>query len=123
MSRVNIRGWTPIDDDDKRWDDENYWEVVRVTLDGLATRWSKIKHAEERRYFLRSTDYDEPEFEDEIEQRAFELARKTELELEEKEMKLIEGAMNELGARLMRPYEHWNEDEAYMEYMERDREG
>jgi hypothetical protein len=26
-----------------------------------------------------------------------------------------------LHARMMRPYEHWNEDEGYMQYAERDR--
>lgn len=34
------------------------------------------------------------------------------------EMELIEEQLHSLGARLMRPYEHWNEDERYMEYME-----
>lgn len=31
---------------------------------------------------------------------------------------VIEELLGELGARMMRPYEHWNEDERYMEYME-----
>lgn len=31
---------------------------------------------------------------------------------------VIEELLSELGARMMRPYEHWNEDERYMEYME-----
>lgn len=31
---------------------------------------------------------------------------------------VIEELLGELGARMMRPYEHWNEDEKYMEYME-----
>ena len=30
----------------------------------------------------------------------------------------IEEMLLELGARMARPYEHWNEDERYMEYME-----
>lgn len=30
----------------------------------------------------------------------------------------VEELLEELGARMMRPYEHWNEEEAYMEYME-----
>lgn len=34
------------------------------------------------------------------------------------EQSLIETQMAALGARLMRPYERWNEDERYMEYME-----
>lgn len=34
------------------------------------------------------------------------------------EIELIEDKLERLGARMMRPYEHWNEDERYMEYME-----
>ncbi len=33
-------------------------------------------------------------------------------------LEVIEELLGELGARMMRPYEHWNEDEKYMEYME-----
>ena len=33
-------------------------------------------------------------------------------------MEVIEGLLSDLGARMMRPYEHWNEEERYMEYME-----
>jgi hypothetical protein len=31
---------------------------------------------------------------------------------------VIEELLSELGARMARPYEHWNEEEAYMEYQE-----
>lgn len=37
------------------------------------------------------------------------------------EIDVIEGMLHALGARMMRPYEHWNEDERYMEWQERDR--
>jgi hypothetical protein len=30
----------------------------------------------------------------------------------------LENALAELGARMARPYEHWNEEEQYREYME-----
>lgn len=33
-------------------------------------------------------------------------------------LQVIEEMLSELGVRMMRPYEHWNEEEAYMEYME-----
>jgi len=33
-------------------------------------------------------------------------------------IEVIEELLSDLGARMMRPYEHWNEDERYMEYME-----
>ena len=31
---------------------------------------------------------------------------------------VIEELLGELGARMMRPYEHWNEEERHMEYLE-----
>lgn len=34
---------------------------------------------------------------------------------------IIETMLEKYGARMMRPYEHWNEDERYMQYMESDR--
>ena len=34
------------------------------------------------------------------------------------DLELIEDKLQRLGARMMRPYEHWNEDESYVEYME-----
>lgn len=33
-------------------------------------------------------------------------------------LEVIQGLLSDLGARMMRPYEHWNEEERYMEYME-----
>lgn len=40
---------------------------------------------------------------------------------EDLKIEVIEEMLAKMGARMMRPYEHWNEDEAYMEYSERDR--
>jgi hypothetical protein len=37
------------------------------------------------------------------------------------ELRLIENMLGQLHARVARPYEHWNEDEKLMEYLERDR--
>lgn len=34
------------------------------------------------------------------------------------EMELLQDKLAAIGARMMRPYEHWNEDEQYMQYME-----
>lgn len=39
------------------------------------------------------------------------------------EMELVEDKLALIGARPMRPYEHWNEDEQYMQYMEEGRFG
>ena len=38
------------------------------------------------------------------------------------EIEIVEEKLERMGARMMRPYEHWNEDERYMEYQERDRD-
>jgi hypothetical protein len=35
------------------------------------------------------------------------------------EIELCEDKLEAIGARMMRPYEHWNEDERYMEWSER----
>jgi|GEM_PF-6425307 len=48
-----------------------------------------------------------------------ELAALAEYELD---IELIEEKLTLIGARMMRPYEHWNEDEQFMAYQERDRE-
>jgi hypothetical protein len=50
--------------------------------------------------------------------RKSQLTREAERDLE---IELCEDKLQAIGARMMRPYEHWNEDERYMEYMERDR--
>jgi hypothetical protein len=34
------------------------------------------------------------------------------------EIEWVEAQLEALGARMMRPYEHWNEDEQYVQYME-----
>lgn len=36
-------------------------------------------------------------------------------------VEVIEGMLEKYGARMMRPYEHWNEDERLMQYLESDR--
>lgn len=46
------------------------------------------------------------------------LAHEAERDLE---IELCEDKLEAIGARMMRPYEHWNEDEAYMAWSERDR--
>jgi hypothetical protein len=52
------------------------------------------------------------------ERRAAEVARQEKQAERDLEIELIEDKLAAIGARMMRPYEHWNEDERYMEYME-----
>jgi len=64
---------------------------------------------------------DEPEFESDQEAAAFRLRVETKIRLERaRELALYE-ELDSLGARMCRPYEHWHEEEALMEYLERDR--
>lgn len=47
------------------------------------------------------------------------IAERRALEREDVErLEVTEELLYELGARMMRPYEHWNEEERYMEFME-----
>lgn len=45
-------------------------------------------------------------------------AKKKRDHMDHDRIEVIEELLSELGARMMRPYEHWNEDERMMEYME-----
>ena len=81
----------------------------------------------ERRSFARQAaaeegfDRDEPDFDTDEEAAAFYLKQDTMVELEHAEEERLLAQLRKLGARMQRPYEHWNEDERLMEYMERDR--
>ena len=116
------RDWTPIESD-PRWDDEDYYDKVKPALDALAQQWSHIHDTEERKYFERQSDFEngfqDYDFEDEAEQIFYTAKKSLERELIDAQMELIDNKLYELGARMMRPYEHWNEDERYMAYMER----
>ena len=115
------RGWTPIEDD-KRWDDDGYYDKVRSRCDFIASEWSRIHDTAEKAYFQRQSDYEfgfnDYEFEDEEEEAQFKWARQLHDNMENAKIEVLEKELNELGARMMRPYEHWNEDEKYMQYME-----
>ncbi len=119
--------------DDAEHDDD---QIARATA--LAAKWSSLTHAAEQRQFRADADREEgrdrypnacedcPACEDGnyskcidvaamlTKQRAIEAERDLELEL-------VEDKLAAISARIMRPYEHWNEDEAYMQYAERER--
>lgn len=144
--RVNQRGWTPIESD-PRWEDEGYFDQIKARADGLALWWSQLHHEAEQDVWARQRDYEDggydgPEYprrswfppgpEGDAEYQAeeaqvdaeiafFDDQRKAKDEMQRLQMEFCEAQLFELGARMMRPYEHWNEDERYMEYMERDR--
>jgi hypothetical protein len=119
------RAWTWIDEDLERTDEA----IDRITplLDQLAYQWSNLHDAEEQRGFARQADYedgrDDSDFEDEAEEFAARQMAQLRYQQHEAQLSAIEEMMAAHGARMMRPYEHWNEDERYMQYMECDRYG
>lgn len=117
------RDWVPIDED-RRWLDEEYYDKVKPRADILAKMWSRLtKEIEEEGWRRQSNfengfqDYDMEPGEEEFFAEQEKLAR----EIKDAELDIIEAHLTALGCRMMRPYEHWNEMEKYMEYMERDR--
>jgi N-acyl-D-aspartate/D-glutamate deacylase len=123
------RNWTWIDENAERTDEE----IDRVTplLDELARQWSALHDSEEQQRFARQADiedgWNDRDYDD-YEQSEAEMYRDQQVEaLHDRQhavqVDTIETALAEHGARMMRPYEHWNEDEHYMQYMECDRFG
>lgn len=143
---TSSRDWTPIDDD-PRWDDESYYDSVKPQADALARAWSQLQTQREQDGFDRQRAWEDGEGDGfdyplraeydagpdgdveysrdvaayEAGLASVDAARKLADELEQAQIDLIETKLSELGARMMRPYEHWNEDEALVAYMERDR--
>lgn len=119
------RGWTWINDNDPALTEE---EIDRRTpiCDELARQWSALHDQEEQQRFAREWDADEGreyEPEDEEDAQRYEAAEEIKRRRHDAEVDAIETMLAENGARMMRPYEHWNEDERYMQYMECDRFG
>lgn len=123
-------GWTWIDDEVS----EEQIDSLTPTLNALATEWSAITSQIEQQGWARQArfedgDYDEPDCDEEdcshrnpcsFCKSITEGKRQSQANIEVK-LEIIEGLLEKYGARMMRPYEHWNEDERYMEYQERDR--
>lgn len=119
-------------------EDIEHSEADYARASALAKKWSELTNAEEQRMFRRMAEYEDGSGRDEEAcedcaaceagdygqcEYILEMARKTaELQAErDLEIELIEDKLDAIGARMMRPYEHWNEDERYMEYAERER--
>jgi hypothetical protein len=123
------RSWTWIEEDNERPEEE----IDRLTprLNALAEEWSAITQEIENESFRRQADledgYDyEPDCDSEDCTRRHPCAECREVlqavqqgrEAKEVKLEIIEEMLARLGARMMRPYEHWNEEERYMEYQE-----
>jgi hypothetical protein len=91
-------------------------------IQSLSRRWSEIHHKIEQDGFRRMADEEDghygPEFDSDEEQAEYEARRRVQDQMEALELQTIEDKLNALNARMMRPLEHWNEDEAYMRMME-----
>lgn len=115
------RGWAWINEDDETLTEERIDELT-PTLDMLARQISDLRDAEERRGFIRQSDmedgYGDYEFETDAEERAHTARETMRMKMHEAQLDVLHEELNRLGARMMRAYEHWNEDERYMEYME-----
>ncbi len=117
---MNQRGWTTIDEDM----DEDTYEKVKPIADALAHEWSRLHHEEEQERFHRAWEREEGMHDYDVEPEEalyMETMERLKRERHNRDVLAIEEEMERLGVRMMRAYEHWNEDEAYMEYMERDR--
>lgn len=119
--RVNQRGWAPVNEDDPIWTEDHY-DKIKPFADALAHQWSYIHHVSEQRGFERQFNFEDGfqdyEFESDEERNYYEAQRRLANELERIQIEHIEESLEKLGVRMMRTYEHWNEDERYMEMME-----
>lgn len=114
------RGWTWIDDSSAEELTDAQMDARSNMLDSLARQWSELIDSAERRSFMRSADADDREMEPE-EWEMVERHERLRQRQHDVQVKVLEEEMFALGARMMRAYEHWNEDERYMQYMEEGR--
>lgn len=123
---MNSRGWTWIDSELEKITEEKMTRREPV-LNSLAQQWSQLHNEDEqrawRRQAIRDGEYDAYEPEDEADAYRVQQLDRLRQEQHDAQMVTIENQLAALGARMMRPYEHWNEDERYMQYMECDRFG
>lgn len=144
MVSVNQRGWTWLDEATAPDLDTPHGKAVQARADVLMNEWSNLHHDIEREGFdhayreergdffdPRNCDCDEGRDEDPDELCVHDRKYLEEYEASERvkeqgrklRMELIEAELGGLNIRKMRPYEHWNEDERWMQYMEEGRFG
>jgi hypothetical protein len=102
-------------------------DELQAECDELARRWSALSTEIENEGFDRQAREEDgydcgPDDDDEPGLAArIDAGRKVRDELRRKELESIEEMLSDRGARMARPYEHWNEEERFMEYSERER--
>lgn len=120
------------------WLDESveHTEADLIRATALAKKWSSLQAGSEEKMFRRMSqddDYFNPyedcecapcieAKEDGCKLCTYRLADEAAAEAKQAdqdlEIELIEDKLTAVGARMMRAYEHWNEDERYMQYQE-----
>ena len=101
------------------------YEIRKQIVQGLVGRWNQLHNQIEEAGWRRQQAHEEgyyEEYDTDEEAAAAERARKIRDGAMLAELDEIANRLRSYGARMMRPYEHWNEEEKYMEYMERDRD-
>lgn len=109
------RGWTAIDEN--KYPDDS----VHPMLDEWAKQWSQKATEIENRVFIAQVRYEDGDdygFENEEDKARYQARERAQDATEQAQLAAIEMLLEQHGARMMRPYEHWNEDERYIEYME-----
>ena len=126
-------GWTWLEGDAfdlafkgvKHLELEDEMELREPRVQSITTRIYEVLKAREAARFYedarRDGGFESEDCDDEETRADADLRRAVHRAKEDAELRVLEAALAALGARMMRPYEHHNEDERLMEYMERDR--
>ena len=116
------RGWTWIDEDAEHSEEEH--DRLTPILNELAASWSSLHSQIEQEGWARQAAYEEgdsgPYFDSDEEMQEYQDSQRKRSELRGLRLEVIEVQLAHFGARMMRPYEHWIEDEQYMAHMERE---
>lgn len=122
---MNQRGWTWEESDEGSSHDE----ALVPLIEQLVHQWNLMYNREEQDRFTKQRMYEcgaeeqEPDFDTAEEQAAYEAAQAAMMKRNNMRWELIELQLHHMGVRMMRPYEHHNEEERLIEWLERDREG
>lgn len=122
---MNQRGWTWEESDEGSSHDE----ALVPLIEKLVAQWNQLNNEDEQARFRRQAmddcgvEFEGPDFDTVEEEVAY--GKYLAMVARQRAMRyqLIELQLRHMGARIMREYEHWNEEEHIREWMERDREG
>ena len=117
-------GWTWLDDEDI---DDDEMERRQPLIENVANQLAALRQKREQDGWalqsrIEEGRYEGPdEYDSDEDAHRHQLNQKLAVARERAEEEALEQELHALGARMCRPYEAWNEDEAYMAYAERDR--